>query len=247
MILAGDTNIDLPKQDPVSTKYTELLTTFKLTQVIREPTRQGKTLIDHIATNIPKKVAASGVLPCPEISDHDAPYIIVNIRVTRFIPRFKYIRNEKTLNAEQFTTDFSQLPFNLVYAVPDPNDKLGIFNDLVQSCLDKHMPLIRIQVTRPPALWMKDLNIRQLQAQRDTYHHKAHQSGSECDWQRFRNVRNQLKKIIKETKKSFYQNALSSKRSKVVWSTIHRILYPNPKPINEDPEKLNVYFANLVE
>ena len=219
MILAGDTNIDLPKQDPVSTKYTELLTTFKLTQVIREPTRQGKTLIDHIATNIPKKVAASGVLPCPEISDHDAPYIIVNIRVTRFIPRFKYIRY----------------------------DKLGIFNDLVQSCLDKHMPLIRIQVTRPPALWMKDLNIRQLQAQRDTYHHKAHQSGSECDWQRFRNVRNQLKKIIKETKKSFYQNALSSKRSKVVWSTIHRILYPNPKPINEDPEKWNVYFANLVE
>jgi hypothetical protein len=94
---------------------------------------------------------------------------------------------------------------------------------------------------------MKDLNIRQLQAQRDTYRHKAHQSGSECDWQRFRNVRNQLKKIIKETKKSFYQNALSSKRSKVVWSTIHRILYPNPKPINEDPEKLNVYFANLVE
>ena len=64
-----------------------ILATFKLTQVIREPTRQGKTLIDHIATNIPKKVVASGVLPCPEISYHDAPYIIANIRVTRFVPR----------------------------------------------------------------------------------------------------------------------------------------------------------------
>ena len=55
MILAGDMNIDLLKQSQVTDKYMRILTTFKLTQVIREPTRQGKTLIDHIATNIPKK------------------------------------------------------------------------------------------------------------------------------------------------------------------------------------------------
>ena len=42
MILAGDTNIDLLKQDRVSTKYTELLTTFKLTQVIGNPHDKGK-------------------------------------------------------------------------------------------------------------------------------------------------------------------------------------------------------------
>ena len=112
--------------------------------------RQGKTLIDHIATNIPKKVVASGILPCPEISNHDAPYIIANIKVTRFVPRYKYI-HEKSLNVEQFTLDFGQLPFNLVYAVADPNDKLGIFNDLIQNCLDKHAPITRIRATRPPA------------------------------------------------------------------------------------------------
>ena len=82
MILAGDMNIDLLKQSQVADEYLRILATFKLTQVIREPTRQAKTLIDHIATNIPKKVVASEVLPCPEISDHDAPYIIANIRVT---------------------------------------------------------------------------------------------------------------------------------------------------------------------
>ena len=64
MILAGNMNIDLLKQSQVADKYMRILATFKLTQVIREPARQGKTLIDHIATNIPKKVVASGVLPC---------------------------------------------------------------------------------------------------------------------------------------------------------------------------------------
>ena len=247
MILAGDMNIDLLKQSQVADKYMRILARFKLTQVIREPTRQGKTLIDHIATNIPKKVVASGVLPCPEISDHDAPYIIANIRVTRFVPRYKYIRNEKSLNVKNFTLDFSRLPFNLVYAVSDPNDKLEIFNDLVQKCLDQHASRTRTRVTRPPAPWMKDLNIQRLQEQRDLYRYKAHHSGLDSDWKIFRNVRNKIKKVIKDTKRAFYQSALSSKRPKEIWSTIHRILHPNPKPINEDPEKMNAHFSKLAE
>ena len=247
MILAGNMNIDLLKQTQVADKYMRILATFKLTQVIREPTRQGKTLIDHIATNIPKKVVASGVLPCPEISDHDAPYIIANIRVNRFVPRYKYIRNEKSLNVKNFTLDFSRLPFNLVYAVSEPNDKLEIFNDFVQKCLDQHAPRTCTRVTRPPAPWMKDLNIQRLQEQRDLYRYKAHHSGLDSDWKIFRNVRNKIKKVIKDTKRAFYQSALSSKRPKEIWSTIHRILHPNPKPINEDPEKMNAHFSKLAE
>ena len=143
--------------------------------------------------------------------------------------------------------DFSQLPFALVYAVHDPEEKLEIFNTLISGCLDKHAPVTRIRVSRPPAPWMKDLNITSLQALRNVCRYKAHQTGSEGDWQAFRDVRNQLKKVIKETKKSFYYNAISSKRPKKVWSTIHRILHPNPRPIDADPEKLNNHFATVAE
>ena len=168
-----------------------------------EPTRNGKTLIDNIAMNIPKKIVFSGVLPCPEISDHDAAYIKVNIRVPRFIPRFKYIRNEKSLKMEWFISDFSQLPFSLVYSVEDPSEKLDVLNSSIGRCLDKHAPLTRIRITRPQAPWMKDLDIRNLQAQRDIYRYDAHQTGTNEDWQLFKNVRNQLKRVIKETKKRF--------------------------------------------
>ncbi|CAB3992277.1 Hypothetical predicted protein, partial [Paramuricea clavata] len=98
-------------------------------------------------------------------------------------------------------------------------------------------------VTRPPAPWMKDLSIRSLQSQRDVYRCNAHHTGSESDWQIFRKVRNQLIKVIKETRKLFYYNACPLKDL----STIHRILQPNPRPIDPDPEKLNNHFANIAE
>ena len=94
---------------------------------------------------------------------------------------------------------------------------------------------------------MKDLNIRQLQEQRDLYRYKAHHSGLDSDWKIFRNVKNKIKRLSKIPKQFFYQSALSSKRPKEIWSTIHRILHPNPKPINEDPEKMNGHFSKLAE
>ena len=39
------------------------------------PFLKGTKIIDHIITNIPNKILYSNVLPCPSISDHDAPYI----------------------------------------------------------------------------------------------------------------------------------------------------------------------------
>jgi len=68
-----------------------------LQQHISKPTRKGKKLIDHIITNI-DKIHREDVLPCDEISDHDAPYIVCNIRKPRFGPRYKYIRTERNLD-----------------------------------------------------------------------------------------------------------------------------------------------------
>ena len=54
-----------------------------------------------------------------------------------------------------------------------------------------------------------------------------------------------MKAEIKGTKKTFYQKALLSKNSKKVWSTIHRILKPNPKRIKVDPKALNEYYSTV--
>ena len=80
-IVAGDFNIDLIDGDKITVnKYNDILDAYGLTQHISYPTRQGKSLIDHISTNIPKKVICENVKPCETISDHDAPFVVLNIK-----------------------------------------------------------------------------------------------------------------------------------------------------------------------
>ena len=75
-----------------------MLQQFNLKQIVRQPTRTTSltaTLIDHIIVSDESLVQYTDVLPCELVSDHDAPYVVLNVRKPPFQPRFKYIRNEK--------------------------------------------------------------------------------------------------------------------------------------------------------
>ena len=117
LLVTGDINLDLfcPNKPPVR-KYLDILSTLNLTQHVTKATRTTlhlETLIDHIITNMPRQVTFTDVLPCPHISDHDAPYVCINVRVTHCIPRYKYIRDERNLELDAFKQDFVQLPLKL--------------------------------------------------------------------------------------------------------------------------------------
>ena len=72
----------------------------------------------------------------------------------------------------------------------------------------------------------------------------AHQTKSEDNWKKLRGIRNSLRTKIKQARHTFYQKALSSKKPKELWHTIHRILNSSLKPLAYDPEELNVHFTN---
>ena len=63
--------------------------------------------------------------------------------------------------------DFQTIPFAVAESFDDPDDQLHIINKLVNECLERHCPLIRTRVTRPPAPWMRTPNIENLKLQRD--------------------------------------------------------------------------------
>ena len=200
-----------------------------------------KTLIDYIITNTPTQVSHCDVLPCPLISDHDAPYACINARFTRFVPRYKYIRNKRDFDENAFLAVFDGLPLSLVYSVDDPEMQVDILSSLIRECLDRHAPLRRTKVTRPPAPWMKDHDIQELQQQCQNLRTKARR---DIIWNAYRDKRNQLKSQTGKTKREFYNKALSSKKPKEVWKTIHRVLQPNPQPLRSDPDELNAHFAS---
>ena len=159
------------------------------------------------------------------------------MRVPRFQPRFKFLRNEKELDESAFKEDFSLLRLDVVYGLESPADMVDALNSLMKDCLDRHAPLRRVKVTRPPAPWLQTEEIRQLQKDRDQLRAEAHKKGGETSWAAFRDVRNKIKSVVDKARRSFVANALSSRRPKEVPS-------PSPKPLREDPEKLKRYFIS---
>ena len=112
------------------------------------------------------------VLLCPTVSDHDVPYAIIKIPTASF--QTIYIRNMKIFNTKEYYTDFSTLPFLTVYSFDYPDDQLAMLNKLILDCIDCHAALKRTKFTMPPAPWMKQLDIIELQKQRDKHRFLAH-------------------------------------------------------------------------
>ena len=179
VILTGDFNIDLLNSDtPTARKYLDILQSFELSQHISRATRKDKTLIDHIMSTIPEKIVYENIVPCDTIiSDHDAPYTIINIRKQKFENRYKVIRDEKSFNLLNYKEDFSQIPLSILYALDDPEEQISVLNDLITECLNKHAPLKRVKFTRPPAPWMKAPAITRLQNELSTSRELARTSG----------------------------------------------------------------------
>ena len=180
------------------------------------------------------------------VSDHDATFACVNVRISRFKPRYKFIRQEKNLDEVAFEEEFSSLPLNVIYGLESPDDMFDSISALIKECIVRHVPLRRVNVTRLPAPWIQSVEIRQLQNERDRYELKLVKKNNES-WSAFRAVRNKIKTMISKARRSFLENALSSKRLKEVWQVIHRVLYPNPRPLRVYPGYLNKYFVSTAE
>ena len=228
LILMGDTNIDLMKvSDSVTKSYNDIHQSCNLQQHITKPTRitqSSKTLIDHVIPNKPRCVSYSDVLPYPSVSNHDAPYVRLNVRISRFQPGYKIIRNEKDVDMVAYYNDFSSIPFSVVYAFSDPEEMLASFNTLIKDCINRHAPIKRVKVTRPPCPWLKTSDIQALQVKRNKLRFEAHKTSDDSVWNAFREVRNTLKTKNKSVKRRFFQTALSSRNSKKIWKVIHSIL-----------------------
>ncbi|CAB3976774.1 Hypothetical predicted protein [Paramuricea clavata] len=97
------------------------------------------------------------------------------------------IRDEKRFDNKPFINYFSTLPFNMIYSTGDPDHK---------SCLDRHSPLQKMKLTRPPVPWLNSEDMRQLQTERNKLRYLAHKT-LDVIGQAFRDIWNRIKTIVK--------------------------------------------------
>ena len=150
------------------------------------------------------------------------------------------IRNEQRLNIGNYITDFQSLPLSTVYAFDNASDKISVLNSLITDCIDRHAPLRKVKITRPPAPWMKDLDISKLQWTRNAARVKYRNDPSYRHHEELKTVRNELKKSIKETKKAFLKKLFLNKNCSETWKVINKILHPNPSTVKVNPDEVNI-------
>ena len=131
-----DLNCDLLKPEPDSaTKKIKLLyELYQLNQLTDKATRVTMTtssLIDHMVTNNPEKIASSGVIHTG-ISDHSLIFAIRKIHVVvKQAPNTIEIRNMKKFNEQNLLRDLSNQCWEYVsFYADNPNDMWEIWKQL---------------------------------------------------------------------------------------------------------------------
>ena len=91
--------------DNTNLKYKAVLRKYDFSNVIEKPTKHGNALQNHIIKNTIKKVSSHDALPCQFTSDHDAPLITINAKITRYEPRYKFIKSFKNFDFEKYKNE----------------------------------------------------------------------------------------------------------------------------------------------
>ena len=94
-----------------------------------------------------------------EISDHNTPFVILNIKKERYEPRYKYISDERKVDMNQYVNDLSKLPVSLVYGFWEWEDQISILNKFLSDCLESHTLTGWVELNHPITPWMKDPTI----------------------------------------------------------------------------------------
>ena len=79
----------------------------------------------------------------------------------------------------------SRITFSILSTFDNLDEPLDTFNKLFSSVIDENAPLKRVKTTKPPAPWMKDLQVNELQKERNQLRDKAHQNRTTEVWTEF--------------------------------------------------------------
>ena len=232
IISIGDYNIDYISPNVYkNTKWSKLVHDFGLVQLVNVPTRVTKTsstIIDHIYTSCPEIVCDISV-PCVNLSDHYPVVLTLSHKQFHYIAaKHKTIRYRSfsKFNENDFINDLSQIDFNIIETIADPNTSLELMYDMLNNLLTQHAPITikRVKRHQQPG-WYTD-EIKQARITRDKYKHKK-------DWDQYKMWRNKCISIVRNSKRSFFSNAIKDKKdAKYLWQGLKIVINNDTKAQN---------------
>ena len=177
-----------------------------MTQVQLKPTR-GESVLDLCFTTLPDQVKK--VEPVPGMSDHLAVGIEIDtaVKYTRKRPRTVYLYQKGDMSAvkrklENFKESFlrSEPMKNSV------EDNWKQLKKAIFDAMDKHIPQKKL-FSWQHVPWMTG-DIKRLIRKKKRLWHKAVRSKLESDWQKFREIRKEVKDRMKKSHEEYVMGIL---------------------------------------
>ena len=122
----------------------------------------------------------------------------------------------KHFNEKEFLEDLTDQPWFLIDIYDDPDDSVQLFLDLFQNVLNKHAPQRKRRVKRMNQPSWINPDILQAIKIRDHFHKNK-------DSMNYKIWRKNVKDLITESKKHFYNNTISlnKRNTKDLWNSLH--------------------------
>lgn len=237
--ILGDLNSDLLQNN--SYKPTRLLQylceLYQLKQLISEPTRiteHSQTLIDIICTNSPERIVCSGVLHT-SLSDHCTIYAIRKISIPiKKVHTIIETRNYKHFSEETFTAELSNVDWESITQLENPNDIWFNWKEKFLSIVNKHAPIKKKRIRNKRSPWLNK-DICKLLFDRDKLKSTAIRSGDSQDWASYKRSKNIVTNKIKKAKSKYYHDQLkdNSNNPSETWKILNEVMCKNNKSGNK--------------
>lgn len=149
IVICGDWNIDILKNNNDGKNLTSILHNYNLSCHINQPTRHNSCL-DQIASNIAKSKIIGSYIHYLGLSDHEtaqAIHIAVD-KLENMTHWFEYKRDFSAENRQKFINCISALTFSELYSLTDTNRTFNIFHDTIILFFNLCFPFIKIKITQ---------------------------------------------------------------------------------------------------
>lgn len=110
---------------------------------------------------------------------------------------------------EKLNNDLKNLNWQSVINISSFNCAWNAFKDLIQSCVDKHAPLIEKNNSGKDCPWLTS-QIKAKMNERDFLLRKAKRTGNENDWSTYRRLRNATTNLIRKSKANFQREVFQN-------------------------------------
>jgi len=231
--------------------FTTLLDSFCLQQLITDPTRvtpYSSTLIDFVLVSSDLGIAESGVRDVRNLADHRVVYCVSDLDPGPSAPIVRSFRNYSSFNYQNFYSDLTDLPWNNILYLNSIDEKVELFNNLINTIFDKHAPFITRTFTGPYKPWHTQ-TIKDLMRRRDNARKQFKRTNDPDNLAYYRQLRNFTTYAQRHEKRVYLNECCKTGDSKRLWSNLNKFGIQAKRPSMpehfRDVNAINDYFASI--